>query len=184
MLRLTGVLGNIHGDAALREQCERLSALGKQEVLLLETRDTQKTRLRAVTDKGTEVGIVLERGRALRDGDILYLSEPDCAIVVQVKPEDVMAITLDSTPTRGELIANAVRLGHILGNQHWPVYVEGETVYVPVSIAQNVMETVLKTYNVQGIQYRFTQARIDGLPSTAHGATAHGTSTEHPHPHD
>ena len=176
MLKLTGVLGNIHSDAGLREQCERLSALGKQEVLLLETLDTQKSRLRVVTDKGTEVGIIMERGVALRDGDLLYLSEPDCAIVVQVKPEDVMAITLDPTPTRGELIANAVRLGHILGNQHWPIHVVGETVYVPVSIAQNVMETVMKTYRVQGVHYEFRQAQIGGFPPVAHAA-----SEEHTH---
>ena len=178
MLKLTGVLGNVNRDLRLREQYERLSVQGKLERVLIEVRETQKSRLRKVTDKGTEVGIVLERGQTLQDGDLLYMVEPDRAIVVDVKPEDVMAITLDPAPTRGELIANAVRLGHVLGNQHWPLRVEGETVYVPISIDPNVMETVMKAYHVQGIHYEFKQAQVGAIPPATHAA-----STEHPDQH-
>lgn len=179
MLKLTRVLGNVHAEATLQKRCDRLAALGKLEVLQLDSRETQKSRLRKTTDKGTEIGIVLERGILLEDGDILYLEEPDKGIVVEVMPEDVMAITLDIAGTRGELIANAVRLGHILGNQHWPIKVEGETVYVPVSITPEVMETVMKTYHVHGIHYEFKQAQTGGFPRVAGAASEEGT-----HSHD
>ena len=47
-----------------------------------------------------------------------------------------------------EQLQRAVRLGHVLGNQHWPVAVVGEQILVPVSLDRAVMETVLRTHHM------------------------------------
>ena len=55
-----------------------------------------------------------------------------------------------------ERLRRAIRLGHVLGNQHWPVAVVGEQVLVPVTLDRAVMETVLKTHHLTdhfSIQY-------------------------------
>jgi urease accessory protein UreE len=49
--------------------------------------------------------------------------------------------------TAGQL-QQAVRLGHVLGNQHWPVAVVGEQILVPVALDRAVMETVLRTHHM------------------------------------
>ena len=54
--------------------------------------------------------------------------------------------------------------------------IEGTSVYVPVSVDKKVMETVLKTYDLQGIEYRFEQGGV--------GAIARVVPHAHPHPHE
>ena len=41
-----------------------------------------------------------------------------------------------------------VRLGHVLGNQHWPIASVDEAVLVPVTLDRAVMETVLRTHHL------------------------------------
>ena len=54
------------------------------------------------------------------------------------------------------------------------VKIEGMTVYVPVSVDTKVMDTVLRTYNLDGIEYRFEQGNV--------GAISRVVPHEHPHP--
>ena len=173
MLRIDCLLGNTHADVQLRERCDRLSAEGKLETLSVEPREAGKGRLRKATNMGTDVGIVLERGTTLADGDVLYLEDSERAIIVEVQPEEVLAITLDASLPPDDLMAVAVELGHVLGNQHWPVRVEGATVYVPVTIDPKVMEAVLKTYHLDHLRYEFKRMKLGGSPPTADGAHAH-----------
>jgi len=167
VLIVKAVLGNLKKDTKLRSRCSRLDKLGRLEHVLLEARETQKSRLRTSTEEGTELGIVMERGSVLMDGDVLLVDDTDRLILVSVKPQDVMSITIDLAVDPDELIANAVRLGHVLGNQHWPIKIEGATVHVPVSLDRNVMETVLRTYSVKGIQYEFKQVQIGAIPQVS-----------------
>ena len=41
-----------------------------------------------------------------------------------------------------------VRLGHVLGNQHWPIANGDDAVLVPVTLDRAVMETVLRTHHL------------------------------------
>jgi len=95
--------------------------------------------------------------------------------VARLKPEEVLVITVQSAASPADLLRVAVQLGHVLGNQHWPVKIEGMAVYVPVSVDKKVMETVLKTYDLQGIEYRFEQGSVGPIPRVV--------PHEHPHPH-
>ena len=47
-----------------------------------------------------------------------------------------------------EQLQQAVRLGHVLGNQHWPIAVVGGQILVPVSLDRTVMETVVTTHHM------------------------------------
>ena len=176
MIVVETILGNLGGDARLRELHRRCQAAGRAEAVELTPLEAQKGRLRTVTDKGTPLGLSLGRGTALRDGDVLYLNESDGRIIVaRLKPEEVLVITVKPAPSSAELLRVAVQLGHVLGNQHWPVKIEGMSVYVPVSVDKKVMETVLKTYDLQGIEYRFEQGSVGAIPRVV--------PHEHPHPH-
>jgi urease accessory protein len=177
MIVVEAVLGNLGEDARLRDLHRRWQAEGCAETVALTPLDAQKGRLRIQTDKGTPLGLSLGRGASLRDGDVLYLDEAERRIIVaRLTPEEVLVITVQPTASAEELLRVAVRLGHVLGNQHWPVKVEGLSVYVPVSVDKKVMETVLKTYGLQGITYRFEEASVGAIPR----AVPH----DHPHPHE
>jgi len=176
MIVVERILGNVGDDARLRELHRRWQAEGRAETVALTSLEAQKGRLRTATDKGTPLGLSLGRGAALRDGDVLYLDEAEGRIVVaRLTPEAVLVITVEPAASAEELLRVAVRLGHVLGNQHWPVKVDGLSVYVPVSVDKQVMETVLRTYGLRGITYRFEEASVGAIPRTV--------PHDHPHPH-
>ena len=152
-LSVFAVLGNTADDgwwARLRG--------ARIDVLALNAAEAQRTRLRKRTADGTDVAIALERGAALRDGDVLGWDEAaETAVVVRVDLPDVMVVDLSrllSGPAE-TLLARSVEVGHALGNQHWPALVKGAHVYVPVTVAPRVMATVLKTHNIEGISCSF-----------------------------
>jgi len=177
MIVVQEILGNLGEDPRLGELGQAWDALGRVERVDLTPLEAQKGRLRTVTDKGTPLGMSLGRGTVLRDGDVVYLNEAEGRMIVaRLKPEEVLVITLKPGSPPAELLRVAVQLGHVLGNQHWPVKIEGTAVYVPVSVDKKVMETVLKTYDLPGIEYRFEQGSV--------GVISRAVPHAHPHPHD
>ena len=120
--------------------------------------DAQKNRFRKKTAGGRAMAVSLERGHALRDGDILDWDEAERrAVVCRIRLCPVMAVdmaALGGRP-REEALASAVRLGHALGNQHWPAVVHGSTVFVPVSTDKNVAASVMDTHAIPGVSYVF-----------------------------
>ncbi|MGI0094562.1 MAG: urease accessory protein UreE, partial [Nitrosotalea sp.] len=90
------------------------------------------------TDKGTDVGIVIESDIKLHNGDVL-LDELDKFVIIEQMPEKVISISV-----RGDL--NKVKrilpvIGHIIGNRHRPIQIDDDgTIYFPV-MADSEMET-------------------------------------------
>ncbi|UCH48223.1 MAG: urease accessory protein UreE [Betaproteobacteria bacterium] len=75
----------------------------------------QKSRLRTTLADGEEVGLFLERGHVLRDGDFLQ-AEDGRVVVVRARAERVLHIFCDSEP-------DLVRVVYHLGNRHVPLQV-------------------------------------------------------------
>lgn len=46
-------------------------------------------------------------------------------------------------------------LGHALGNQHWAAVVKGTRVYVPLTVARAVMESVMKIHAFEHVTWTF-----------------------------
>ena len=128
------------------------------DVLRLDQAEAQKSRLRKATDGGVEVAISLDRGAQLNDGDILAWDEARrAAIVARIDLADVLVIDLSALadgPSQAS-IAGCVALGHALGNQHWAAVVKGTRVYVPLTVAREVMASVMKTHSFEGVTYEF-----------------------------
>lgn len=182
MLVVEKVLGNVQTDPSLSAEHQEWQRTGNVEVVELTPLEAQKIRQRIVSNKGSRLGINLERGTVLQDGDVLYRNSREARmILVRLKPEEVLCITLLPTASEAELIHFAVRLGHMLGNQHWPVKIDGRTIYVPISVDKKVMETVLKTYNLPGIIYAFETHAVGAILPLQ--PIPHTHNHEHPYPH-
>lgn len=187
MLVVDKLLGNLAEDSSLEALHRKCLAAGRVETVTLTALDAQKRRFRATTDKGESLGISLERGTFLRDGDVLFLEQDGSRmIVVRLKPEEVLRITLLPSASEEEIIEVAVRVGHILGNQHWPITIKGRDIFVPVTIDKEVVETVLRTYDLQGITYAFEEHAVGAMPplQPKHHDHHHGHPHSHPHNHD
>ncbi|MFF7190413.1 hypothetical protein ACFZAR_35540 [Streptomyces sp. NPDC008222] len=153
LVRVDAVLGSVADDA----WAERLRT-AQTDVLRLNQAEAQKSRIRKTTTSGTEIALSLLRGARLSDGDVLAWDEQRrTAVIARVDLADVMVIDLApllSRPTEESMVA-CVQLGHALGNQHWSAVVKGLQVYVPVAVAQEVMDSVLRTHDFGHVTHTF-----------------------------
>lgn len=120
--------------------------------------DAQKNRLRKTTNNGLEVAVSLDRGRHLRDGDVLLWDEATRrAVVARIHLCDVMVVSLPDPALHpaADIMETCVKLGHALGNQHWPAVIRDNAVYVPMSVDRHVMEAVMETHHLKGIGCSF-----------------------------
>jgi urease accessory protein len=208
MILVEKVLGNI-GEP----DWDALSRRARLELLVLEQWDAPKSRLRKTTEGGLDLAISLPRGEQLHDGDVLHFDEDaNRMVVARVALKDVLVIELQGighlAPT--EILRIGFELGHGLGNQHWPAVIKGTTVYVPLSVDQKVMASVMRTHAFAHVTTRFApgeeiaakldarEARIlfagaDATPHHHHPVTSprhvhghgHGDhSADHTHDHD
>lgn len=116
MLRLEAVVG-LATAVDIAEALHRLEHRGQVEYLTLAEADTQRHRLRALTDRGTECAIALPRHQHLSDGAVLLL-QADRAVVVRMR--EPQWLTLQPRDA-----AAALELGYFAGNMHWKVEFTG-----------------------------------------------------------
>lgn len=153
MVIVEAVVGNI-GDSPWKERLQDMAV----DWVALDQWEAQKNRFRKQSEKGVSVAVSLDRGRFLRDGDILLFDDAACtAVVAKISLREVMVVRLDGLATKPpELLARiCVELGHALGNQHWPAVVKDGKVFVPLTVDRKVMASVMKTHAFPDIHYDF-----------------------------
>ena len=179
------LLGNSE-DPAWKVRLEN----ARVDVLSLDQWQAQKNRFRRKTDGGIDLAISLERNIHLHDGDVLFWDNASrLAIITRIQLKDVMVIRLDGLLLQApELVGRTcLELGHALGNQHWPAVVKGTSVYVPLTVNQQVMNSVMKTHAFEGITYEFVPGKtvIAYLsPHESRKLFGGAESVPHSHVHD
>ena len=158
MLLFTSVLGNIFHD-------KQYGSLAKSdyERLRIPRQDLEKTRIRKKTDRGTDVGLALERGKTLCHGDVL--SGYGRTIVVEQTPEKVILARLNGCSTY-----HLVLLGHIIGNRHRPISMHDGVVAFPAQ-SHSELEIFERLFSgIDGIEL----SAADTVFTTHSGANVHG----------
>jgi urease accessory protein len=153
MILVESKLGNLH-DSVWHERAH----VAMVDSLVLDQWEAPKSRLRKVSTHGTELAISLPRSEHLEDGDVLYHDEGrNLMIVARVALKDVLVIELEGLETLSatEILRVCFELGHGLGNQHWPAVIKGSKVYVPLSVDQKVMTSVLRTHSFEHVKAHF-----------------------------
>ncbi len=90
---------------------KRIATQSKYDVeLVLPFDQRQKSRLRTALADGEEVGLFLERGHILRDGECLR-ADDGRVVIVRARPEKVLHITCGSD-------RELIRIAYHLGNRH------------------------------------------------------------------
>jgi urease accessory protein len=120
VLTSASIVGNIfteNGSQIIKEKVF--------EKLHISRNDLEKNRLRRTTDRGTDISIVLERNSKLHHGDILKHEEN--FIIIYQTPEKVITVK-----TKEDSFELQVLLGHIIGNMHRSISLEGRTVTFPI----------------------------------------------------
>ena len=116
MLKLESIVGAAT-DPSIAERLHHLDHHGRVEYLSLSSEDTQRHRMRASTDSGTECAIVLDRAQHLYNGAVLMLTDEKAVVVRMLETEWLTMAPRDT--------AAALELGYFAGNMHWAVRFEG-----------------------------------------------------------
>ncbi|TQI79049.1 urease accessory protein [Serratia fonticola] len=156
MIVIEKILGNIKKDASWQQRLQNITL----DVLALSQWEAQKSRCRKLTRDGLDLGISLDRNQVLADGDILLWDEGhQRAVVVQMSLRDVMVIHLRSLLTAdvATVMKTSFELGHALGNQHWKSVIKGDQIFIPLTVATKVMDSVMKTHGFHALPYSFVK---------------------------
>ncbi len=132
MLKIDHIIGAAT-DPLIAERLHHLEHHGKVEYLSLSSADTQRHRMRASTDTGTECAIVLDRSQHLFNGAVLMLTD-ERAVVVRMHETEWLTLAPSD-------MAAALELGYFAGNMHWAVRFEGAWLRIAL---QGPLETYLE----------------------------------------
>ncbi len=121
MLEVNSPIGNIFHDKGF----DNLKS-ENFEKLKISRIELEKRILRRKTDHGTDVGLNLEPGVKLRNGDVI--KNGDVKIVVEQLPEKVIIVKLKNK----QMSEVMVLLGHIIGNRHRPISIQGDEISFPI----------------------------------------------------
>lgn len=135
MLEVNSAIGNIFLD----EEFDDLKD-GNFERLQISRMDLEKRILRRKTDRGTDVGLNLDSGVKLRNGDVL--KNEDKKIVIEQLPEKVISVRL-KTKNMPDVMT---LLGHIIGNRHRPISIQSDEILFPIQ-ADSEKEVFTKLFH-------------------------------------
>ncbi|MGR9045476.1 MAG: urease accessory protein UreE [Gammaproteobacteria bacterium] len=103
------------------------------DVLTLPFESRQKSRLKAVTDSGREVGLFLDRGLILRSG--MVLTGPDGFTVIIKAADEPLSVLRSDDPLQ------FARACYHLGNRHVPLQIQaGELRYLSDHVLDHMLE--------------------------------------------
>jgi urease accessory protein len=97
---------------------------GKEaDKVVLTSEQRRWTRGRLTTKGGREIGLALPTGSVLTAGSVLCV-QPEWYVVVEAAQEPTLAISVPDRET-------AIRVAFEVGNRHFPLAMDGDTLLVP-----------------------------------------------------
>jgi urease accessory protein len=131
LITVDSVLGNINNDKKLKEKYDEMNARKVCETIKISRLESQRVRMRKISDKGTDVALTLTPGTQLRHGDVIITTE-NKMIVVGIEPEDVIIVEIRDNIHEDDIVEVPVRVGHTIGNLHRPIKLEGNKIFFPI----------------------------------------------------
>lgn len=151
----------------LSERCEPSSA--PYAYLEMNFDERQKVRNRVVASNGEAVGVHLERGTSLKDGDALRAT--DGAVFVVRSAKEPLSIV------RCEVLRDLARAAYHLGNRHVRLQVNEEEVLYQ---RDHVLDDMLRHF---GLSVEHVESPFEPEPGAYHRSHASGSAHGHSHSH-
>lgn len=144
MLAISSVIGNIFQDKELADIFEKQRKSMACEVLTFSRSELDKTRFRKQTDKGTDIGCILDSENKLHNGDVLFSNSEKFIIIEQI-PEKVISIKIKNLDSKSNEIL--VKLGHIIGNRHRPIQIDKKGHIIFPILSDSEFDTFKKLFS-------------------------------------
>jgi len=138
MLTITTVIGNLKKDSYLNQKYDEFIKKDKLEKILIHRSESEKVRMRKVSDKGTDIGFILPSRTHLKNDDVILL-DTERMIIIKLSPELVAIVGLKRDTTHNYDIINlAIKIGHTIGNLHRPLKIENDKIIFPIQTLDEI----------------------------------------------
>jgi urease accessory protein len=131
LITVDSIFGNINRDKKLKEKYDEMTARKVCETIKISRLESQRVRMRKISDKGTDVALTLPPGTRLKHGDVIIITQ-NKMVVVGIESEDVIMIGIRDNIHQDDIVEVPVRVGHTIGNLHRPIRLEGNKIYFPI----------------------------------------------------
>ena len=148
MIHIDKVVGNINSDSNLKDKYELMLKNDHVERIEITRLEAERSRMRKVSDRGTDLALTLIPGSHINDGDVLLLTEKKLVIAKRIV-ESVAVISLMSNVSPDQLFDTAIKVGHTIGNMHRPIKVTNGKIYLPIQ-SESEIELFQKLFSKLG----------------------------------
>ena len=131
MIHIHKIIGNIHSDSDLNDKYQEMIKTGLVEKIEITRLESDRARIRKISDKGTDLALTLIPGYHINNGDVVMLTE-EKMVIANRTPENVAIISLKSIMSQDQLFETATKIGHTIGNMHRPIKIVGDKIYFPI----------------------------------------------------
>ena len=152
-------LGNINQNYELVERVNQAKKANKYLEIEIQESDRIKGRIFTKSVSGVTIGIIKNREFLLKTGDILETELGDL-ILIKLQEEKAMVLTITAPVTKNNAL-DLVRLGHLLGNNHYPIKIQDNKIYVRLVTNPKVMEKNMQQLNITGLEIGYTTQSIN-----------------------
>jgi urease accessory protein len=149
MLTIDHIIGNVYNDDHLMATFKELVSKRQDETFFISRTESQKQRMRKVSNKGTDIALNFRSGsQHLRHGDVLVLDN-NRIVIVEIEPENVLEVQLHQETLTGNdegSLQIPVQIGHTIGNLHRPIMLDGSRIYFPIQ-SESEIEMFTKLFH-------------------------------------
>ena len=131
MIHIDKIIGNINSDSHLKDKYQEMLRRDHVERIEITRLESERSRIRKVSDKGTDLALIMIPGSHINDGDVLLLTEEKMVIAKRIS-ENVAIISLKGDISADQLFERVIKLGHTIGNMHRPIRVANGKIYFPI----------------------------------------------------
>ena len=150
-------LGNINKNTELAEVVKNAKKNHNYLEIKLDKCDRAKGRILTKSLSGVSIGIIKNRELLLESGDVLE-AENGNLLLINLQQEKLMVLSFaDSNNDPISL----VKLGHLLGNNHYPIKIQDNKVYVRLITNPKVIEKNIQNLNIIGLEINYTDRSIN-----------------------
>jgi len=137
MIHIHKIIGNIHSDSELNDKYQEMIKTGLVEKIEITRLESDRARIRKISDKGTDLALTLIPGYHINNGDVVMLTE-EKMVIANRTPENVAIISLKGIMSEEQLFETAIKIGHTIGNMHRPIKVVSDKIYFPIQSQSEV----------------------------------------------
>ena len=136
MIHTDKIIGNINSDSNLKDKYQAMLRSDQVELIDITRIESERSRLRKISDRGTDLALTLIPGSHINDGDVVLMTEEKMVIAKRV-PESVAIVSLRNIAA-DQLFDIAIKLGHTIGNMHRPIKITDSKIYFPIQSASEI----------------------------------------------